>query len=141
MNQDLLKEVTAEQLEKHRPDLVKELKLTPEFNLHIHKDRQRMLAIYRYAKQAFGYDNIMTFFPLLEKSFYSGQSVEEFINETKDIVRDSRKNPAEELKIPGTEKLSHLERARIHQRLNGCGIIDSLRATAAPRESGYVKEH
>lgn len=128
MNQELLKELTLEQLRKNRPDLFGTLHYEA-----CNGERARVLSIVKYAHKLAVQVTMEPLLPVVLKAINEGLSLDNFTNEIFVVMKEAlAKNPGS--KTPDDiKKLPHLDRARIYQRTHGCGIIDALRATAAPR--------
>lgn len=132
MSEELLEGLTLEQLKNNRPDLFDAL-----HNEAYKGERARILSIAKYANELAGEITMEPLLPVVLKAINEGSSLDHFTNEVYSIVKESLAKNKEQKNKNDNKKLPHLDRARIYQRTHGCGIIDALRATAAPR-SQYV---
>lgn len=120
-----IKDLTADQLRKERPDLVAVLH---------QEERSRALTIVKNAHSEFAGMGMET---IMEESLESGKSIDASLAAMRkkrldDLSAKGNKAPGADTEVPA--KKSHLERAKDYAKEHKCGIVEALRATAEPRQ-------
>ena len=125
-----LKELTQEQLQKERPELVSALQ-----NEAVKEERSRCLKIVKSAHSEFGE---MGMEGIVEDAVDSGKTVDAALASMRgkrldDLKKEANKAPGPDSEEP-TVKMTHLDRAKKYQAENKCTMVEALRATAEARK-------
>ncbi|GEM_PF-4171783 len=122
-----LRTLTVDQLLKERPDLFKALQTEVLQSETFKKERQRILAIVKSVHHNFsrGIEKELIV-PIEMKAISEGWSLDRLEIEVNALLLGS---------AGATNKLSHLDRAKLYQNKYGCSITDALRATAGQIKS------
>ena len=125
-----LKELTQEQLQKERPELVSALQ-----NEAVKEERSRCLKIVKSTHSEFGG---MGMEGIVEDAVDSGKTVDATLASMRgkrldDLKKEANKAPGPDSEEP-TVKMTHLDRAKKYQAENKCTMVEALRATAEARK-------
>lgn len=124
-----MKDLTADQLRKERPDLVAAC-----HQEGTKEERSRALAIVKNAHTEFAG---MGMEAIVEESLESGKTVDASLAAMRkkrldDLSAKGNKAPGADTEVPA--KKTHLELAKEYAKEHKCSIVEALRATAEPRK-------
>ena len=125
-----IKDVTQEQLQKERPELVATLQ-----NEAVKEERSRCLKIVKSAHSEF---TGMGMEGIVEEAVDNGKTVDAALasmrgKRLEDLKKEANKAPGADGDEPPV-KPTHLDRAKKYKDEHKCSMVDALKATAEPRK-------
>ena len=126
-----IKDLTQEQLQKERPELVVALQKEA-----IDGERSRCSKIVKSAHAEF---NGMGMEGIVEEAVDNGKTVDAALasmrgKRLEDIKKEANKTPGTDGEEPSKVKMTHLDRAKQYKSEHKCSMVDALKATAEPRK-------
>ena len=125
-----IKDLTQEQLQKERPELVTALQ-----NEAVKEERSRCLKIVKSAHSEF---TGMGMEGIVEEAVDNGKTVDAALasmrgKRLEDLKKEANKAPGPDGEEP-TVKMTHLDRAKKYQAEHKCSMVEALKATAEARK-------